>query len=110
MEIIDIIKALGDENRLRILNILYNSEFLCVCDIEEVLKLTQSNTSRHLNKLKMLNFINSEKKAQWVYYSINREILKRYSFIEEILKNLKEEVFINDVENLKIYLKNKTSC
>jgi ArsR family transcriptional regulator len=110
MEIIDIIKALGDENRLRILNILYNSEFLCVCDIEEVLKLTQSNTSRHLNKLKMLNFINSEKKAQWVYYSINREILKRYSFIEKILKNLKEEVFINDVENLKIYLKNKTSC
>ncbi|TDT71383.1 ArsR family transcriptional regulator [Hypnocyclicus thermotrophus] len=110
MKIIEIMKVLGDENRLRILNLLYNSDLLCVCDIEEVLKLSQSNTSRHLNKLKILNLINSEKKAQWVYYNINRKKLEKYTFIGEILKNLNDEIFKKDVRNLKIYLKNKKKC
>jgi ArsR family transcriptional regulator, arsenate/arsenite/antimonite-responsive transcriptional repressor len=60
MEIVYILKALADENRLRILNLLKNGE-LCVCDSEGVLGIKQSNTSRHLNKLKIAELIVSEK-------------------------------------------------
>ena len=60
-EIVYILKALADENRIRILNLLRNNE-LCVCDIEATLDIKQSNVSRHLNKLKMAGIIVSEKK------------------------------------------------
>ncbi|MCC0650914.1 ArsR/SmtB family transcription factor, partial [Clostridioides sp. ZZV15-6598] len=50
MEIIQILKALGDETRIRIINILRRGA-LCVCEIEAILEITQSNASRHLNKL-----------------------------------------------------------
>jgi ArsR family transcriptional regulator, arsenate/arsenite/antimonite-responsive transcriptional repressor len=42
--IVYIFKALADENRIRILNLLKNGE-LCVCDIEAVLGIKQSNAS-----------------------------------------------------------------
>ena len=45
------LKALADPNRLRVLNLL-GDRTLCVCDLEEVLGLNQSNLSRHLAKLK----------------------------------------------------------
>ncbi|WP_273480945.1 ArsR family transcriptional regulator, partial [Acetivibrio straminisolvens] len=39
MDLIEIFKALGDENRIRILNLLIRQE-LCVCEIETVLDMT----------------------------------------------------------------------
>ncbi|WP_442879782.1 ArsR family transcriptional regulator, partial [Cetobacterium sp.] len=52
MEVLEILKSLGDLNRLRILKILKTFGQSCNCDLEEVLKLNQSNTSRHITKLK----------------------------------------------------------
>lgn len=48
---LDILKALADETRLRILSQVLRGE-MCVCEIEECLGLTQSNASRHLTTLK----------------------------------------------------------
>jgi len=85
MDIIEVLKALADETRIRILNILYK-ETLCVCDLEEILELSQSNASRHLTKLKNARLITSEKQAQWVYYRVNEKILEEYSFVKELLE------------------------
>ena len=74
MEFVEIFKALSDENRVRILNILKEGE-LCVCEIESILGMTQSNASRHLNKLKSLKIIEADKKEQWVYYSIDKNFI-----------------------------------
>ncbi len=110
MELSEILKALADDTRLRILNIIREGEF-CVCDIENALELNQSNASKHLNKLKSSKIIKATKKAQWVYYSLNETTLAQYSFIKTILEeNLSEEVFIKDLENLNEYLKNKKGC
>jgi ArsR family transcriptional regulator, arsenate/arsenite/antimonite-responsive transcriptional repressor len=84
MELLQILKALSDETRIRILNILKCSE-LCVCEIEEILEINQSNASRHLEKLRNTNMITSQKKAQWVYYGLNEKILMKYPFIKLIL-------------------------
>ncbi|WP_320047949.1 metalloregulator ArsR/SmtB family transcription factor [uncultured Ilyobacter sp.] len=103
MDIIEILKTLADENRMRILNILYRKNKLCVCDIEQTLGLTQSNVSRHISRLRKEKLIIGEKKAQWVYYYINEKLLEDYPFIKEILENeLKEGIFTEDLEKISI--------
>lgn len=84
MSLIRILKALGDETRLSIVNVL-RFENLCVCEIEVILQSSQSNVSRHLAKLRDAGIIYSEKKSQWVYYGINRDMLDKYSFIKILL-------------------------
>lgn len=87
MDIVEVLKALADETRVRILNLLH-AETLCVCDLEEILKLSQSNASRHVTKLKNTKLLTSEKQAQWIYYRVDEKILERYPFLNELLKEL----------------------
>lgn len=68
MDVSDILKALADTNRLRILNLLHEKT-LCVCDLEAILELNQSNLSRHLSRLKQAGMVNAQKKALFTYYS-----------------------------------------
>lgn len=50
-KLVDMLNALSDETRLRILNLLYERE-LCVCDIMGTLQITQAKASRHLIYMK----------------------------------------------------------
>jgi len=68
MDWTDTLKALADPNRLRILNLL-EDRTLCVCDLEEVLGLNQSNLSRHLTKLKSAGLVTSKKTGLFMYYT-----------------------------------------
>jgi ArsR family transcriptional regulator len=85
LDLIVILKALADKTRLRILHLL-NQRELCVCEIEEVSSIQQSNASRHLDKLRNAGLVCSEKRAQWVYYRMNEETLQRYPFLSMIIK------------------------
>lgn len=71
----ELFKTLGDENRLRILQILLERE-CCVCELEVLLEMTQSNVSRHLRKLKNAGFISSYKTAQWMHYKMDESFMK----------------------------------
>jgi ArsR family transcriptional regulator len=72
--LIEILKALSDETRLRILAQILKSE-MCVCEIEECLELTQSNASRHLTVLRRAGILESYKNAQWTYFKISNEFI-----------------------------------
>lgn len=63
-------KALSDESRLRIINLLLHSGELCVCDIESIMGCTQTKVSRHLSYLKSVGLINVRRQALWMLYSI----------------------------------------
>ncbi|MBB6063042.1 ArsR family transcriptional regulator [Thermosipho japonicus] len=105
IEVIEIIKLFSNKTRSRILFLISNIE-VCNCDIENVLNITQSNISKHLKQAEFLNLVNKRKSSYWIYYSLNKEILKKYSFINEILKELgKIEPFRKDLKELKEYLK-----
>jgi ArsR family transcriptional regulator len=65
-----VFKALADESRLRILNLLFQSGELCVCDIESTLKFTQTKVSRHMGYLKRIGLIEDRRQGRWVLYSI----------------------------------------
>jgi len=82
---VDIFKALGDESRLRILNILVN-DTVCVCQLEGGLGLSQTNVSRHLLKLKSAGLVISSRKAQWIYYEVNVEVFNGYPGLMECLQ------------------------
>jgi ArsR family transcriptional regulator, arsenate/arsenite/antimonite-responsive transcriptional repressor len=106
-DLVYILKALADENRIRILNLLKSGE-LCVCDIETVLAIKQSNASRHLNRLKVAGIIASEKKSQWVYYRLNDETFVEFPFLSIIIND--EVSKINRCKSdLEILEKIKTS-
>lgn len=102
MGIVDVLKLISDQNRLRILNILYRREKICVCVLEDILELNQSNLSRHLNKLKKAKIIIGEKRSQWVDYSISHEFLDSHRFLKEILdERMDEDLFIEDLNKVR---------
>ena len=110
-DIVYMLKALADENRIRILNILRNDE-LCVCDIEAVLGIKQSNASRHLNRLKIAGIIVSEKKSQWVYYRLKDDTFVKFPFISIIINDEVQKISIckKDLELLKKIKTSGRSC
>ena len=111
MELINVIKALAHENRLRILN-LVKEKPLCVCEIRNILEINQSNASRHLRKLKNTGLVEDSKKAQWVYYQLNKNQLEEYPFIKALLEEEvdKQNLFQKDLNNLKVYNKSEINC
>lgn len=111
MDSVEVLKALADETRIRILNLLHK-ETLCVCELEEILQISQSNTSRHITKLKNAKLIISEKQAQWVYYCVDKNILEKYPFVYELLDKELDKSFRcqKDVERLKKYREGGGSC
>lgn len=111
MELMQILKALSEETRVRILNLLMNEE-LCVGEIEYLLNINQSNASRHLSALKNSALIIYEKKAQWIYYSINLAALEKYPLVKSLLENEVQEIdlFAKDKEKLKEYKESGEIC
>ena len=63
-------KILADETRLRILWLLHNERELCVCDMVEVLGITQSKASRHLTTLRHAGLVTDRREGTWSYYSL----------------------------------------
>jgi ArsR family transcriptional regulator len=111
VDIVYIFKALADENRIRILNLLRRGE-LCGCDIESVLGVKQSNASRHLNRLKMAGIIVSRKQSQWVYYQLSSSIFQRFPFLSIIVNDEIEKISVckEDLELLKNIKASGKSC
>jgi ArsR family transcriptional regulator len=72
--IINIIKSLEDETRLRIMALLLDAEELCVCDFIAVLQLPQSTVSRHLSNLKNAGWLTDRRAGVWIYYSLARDL------------------------------------
>ena len=107
----NLFKSLGDENRLRIINLLRKEE-LCVCEIEAILCTTQSNVSRHLTKLKNEEMVIFEKKSQWIYYQINPKFITNNKLLYEYLieKMDRNNKFIRDLKKLAVYKENGMSC
>ncbi|MBI3015612.1 MAG: metalloregulator ArsR/SmtB family transcription factor [Candidatus Tectomicrobia bacterium] len=68
--LLQVFKALGDETRLRIVNLLLECGELCVCDLERVLAMPQSRISRHLSYLKLCGLLRDRREGTWVLYSI----------------------------------------
>jgi ArsR family transcriptional regulator, arsenate/arsenite/antimonite-responsive transcriptional repressor len=73
-----VFKALGDPNRVRIVNLLAASgDPVCVCNLTPQLELSQPTVSFHLKKLVEAGLLERQQRGVWAYYSVNREALGR---------------------------------
>ncbi len=67
-------RALGDENRLRIIEMLSAGE-RCVCDLQSGLELGQSLLSFHLRVLRDAGLVTDRRAGRWAFYSIRPEAM-----------------------------------
>ena len=102
-DLIKALKALSDETRLRILNLLLERE-CCVCEIMQALDISQSRASRNLGILQDAGFLKSRRDGLWIVYSIDWQTANRYATpLTELLKDsaVSNEVLTQDKERLK---------
>jgi DNA-binding transcriptional ArsR family regulator len=66
----DLLGTAGNLQRLKILYLLHAHKEMCVCDLAEVLGLTDSAISQHLRKLKDKNIVKSRRQGQTIFYSL----------------------------------------
>lgn len=64
-----LLKALGDETRLRIVALLTQGE-LCVCSFQEILDAPQPAVSRHLAVLRAARVVATSRQGSWIYYRL----------------------------------------
>ncbi len=76
-ELLEQLKALADETRLKIFKLVERQE-LCVCQIVPAIGLSQPTVSVHLAKLKRAGLVKERRAGQWSHYSADREGLARF--------------------------------
>jgi ArsR family transcriptional regulator len=88
-ELVKAFKALSDETRLRILNLLLERE-CCVCEVMQALNISQPRASRNLSALYDAGFLKLRREGLWALYSIDREGLKEHytDLVEAVRKGL----------------------
>ena len=99
MDQADFFKCLSDPTRLDILKIILERQNVCVCEITEILQLSQPKISRHLALLRNLLILLDERKGQWVYYRLNPNLPE---WATSILNVLKDEGLNTPSNNLSI--------
>ena len=107
-QLIRILKAVSDESRLRILNLIINADEICVCDIERTLGFTQTKVSRHLTALKNANLVTDRRQGLWILYSFTGGKEEKH---KQLLKGLKDvftfyPVFRKDIRRLRQAINN----
>ncbi len=84
-------KALGEPTRLKIIKLLAARD-LCVCDLEEIMQISQPRISQHLKVLKYAGLVNERKDGQRSICSLNTVLLDNTmsEFMEYIIKPLED--------------------
>ncbi len=71
-ELVKAARSLSDPARVRVLHLLMQRE-CCVCEVMDVLDISQVNASRYCNALKEAGFLRMRKDGRWKHYSVDRE-------------------------------------
>jgi ArsR family transcriptional regulator len=108
--LVKILKAISDESRLRILSMLKEKQNLCVCEIREIIGLSQPAISSHLRILENAGLINNSKDGKWINYRLNSDLgIKVREFLNQILLIIKDsnqitsdKIKIEKVDRFKI--------
>ncbi len=85
-ELMNILKTLSDETRLRIIMLIHFDE-LCVCEISGILDVSQPTVSKGLSKLRDLNLVTDTRREKFVYYKLRED--------DPVLKNIITDLSVN---------------
>ena len=83
----ELFRIFGDSTRVRILYALFESE-MCVCDIAQLLGMTQSAISHQLRALKNVRLVKSRREGKTVFYALADDHVK--TIIDQGLEHVQE--------------------
>ena len=86
-DLAELFKVFGDSTRIRILFALFRSE-ICVCDLAELLQMTQSAVSHQLRILKQARLVKSRREGKQVYYFLADDHVR--TIIDQGLDHIQE--------------------
>lgn len=66
-------KALGDEKRLRMLDMVAANPGICACALLEEFEMSQSTLSHHMSLLKGAGLVSCVKRGRWCHYTLCAE-------------------------------------
>lgn len=84
-----VFKMLSNPTRLRIINLLLNKK-VCVCQMEEILDLKQTNISRQLLVLRENNLVLTSKVNQRIFYKVNYEAVNN-DILKDLINSFEDE-------------------
>jgi ArsR family transcriptional regulator len=103
-ELIKATKALSDETRLRILNVLLERE-CCVCEVMQALGISQSRASRNLGILEDAGFLTARRDGVWIVYSIDWQTANSHAAsLAKLLRDspISDELTAQDKKRLRL--------
>lgn len=99
-EMIEVLKLTADKTRLTILLLLQEKE-LCVCDLVEMIGISQPGISQHLRKMKQAGLVQERRQGTWMYYRLDESAHPVVQAILQHAPSLKEK--------LEVYEKQRNS-
>src|SRR5487761_1108414 len=93
-------QALGDNTRLRLLNLMGEQE-ICVCYLVEILGQSQPKISRHLAYLRRAGIVAARREGKWMHYRMDeamkadREKLKKVCCLPDVSRDLVKILRLN---------------
>lgn len=111
-DFIKLFKALSDETRLRMLNILLERE-CCVCEVMQVLDISQTRASRNLAALYEAGFLKLRRDGFWSLYSIDMDNMNEFvaDLVRAVAKAMEgNKVLEQDRQRLKKAMRVGPSC
>lgn len=87
-DLAELFKVFGDSTRIRILFVLFEAE-VCVCDLAELLHMTQSAVSHQLKILKQNKLVKSRREGKSIFYSLADSHVR--TIIDQGLEHIEED-------------------
>lgn len=87
-DLADFFKIFADSTRIKILYVLMCSE-MCVCDVAQLLNMTQSAISHQLRTLKQMDLVKNRREGKTVFYSLSDGHIK--TILSQGLDHIEEE-------------------
>lgn len=86
-DLTELFRIFGDSTRVRIMYVLFASE-MCVCDIAQLLGMTQSAISHQLRALKNARLVKARREGKTVFYSLADDHVK--TIIDQGIEHVSE--------------------
>ena len=86
-DLTELFRIFADSTRVRILYVLFEAE-MCVCDIAQLLGMTQSAISHQLKVLKEARLVSTRREGKTIFYSLCDEHVKTifYQAMEHVME------------------------
>lgn len=87
-DLADFFKVFADSTRIKILYVLLCSE-MCVCDLAQILGMSQSAISHQLRTLKQMDLVRNRREGKTIFYSLSDGHIK--TILSQGLEHIEEE-------------------